>query len=286
MAFAMRHRRSWGFIARSFIDGSVFSPAILVLLGVASTFGAVPASSQPVALSPPQLDQLVARIALYPDPLLAQILTASTYWNEIPEAAAWADQHSYLKGDALANAIKADNLQWDPSVLALLPFPSVLDMMARDPAWTEQLGNAVLTQREAVMDAVQRMRHKAMQYGYLQSNSYMRVVSDMGYIEILPVVPGVIYVPYYDPVVVFARPAAGFAVGGAIRFGPGITIGAGFVPWGWASPGFLWPSNAIIIDRYPWGRTWANRPVYVHPYAHPWVRAAGPRVEVHGFRRR
>jgi hypothetical protein len=114
-------------------------------------------SVQPVALTPSQLDQLVARIALYPDPLLAQVLTASTYWSEIPEAASWADQHSYLKGDALAQAMQADHLQWDPSILALLPFPSTLDMMAHDPAWTEQLGNAVLTQDPEVMDAMQRM---------------------------------------------------------------------------------------------------------------------------------
>ncbi len=95
-------------------------------------------------LTPQQLEQLVARIALYPDPLLAQILTASTYWNEIPEAAAWVNQHSYLVGDALADAIRADNLQFDPSVLALVPFPSILNMMAEDMAWTQQLGNAVL----------------------------------------------------------------------------------------------------------------------------------------------
>ena len=131
--------------------------------------------AQPAPLSPPQLDQLVARIALYPDPLLANILTASTYWTEIPEAAAWADQHSYLKGDALAQAMQADHLQWDPSIMALLPFPSVLDMMARDPAWTQQLGNAVLTQDADVMDAVQRMRQRAMSYGYLTPNGYMNV---------------------------------------------------------------------------------------------------------------
>ena len=83
-------------------------------------------------LSPQQLDQLVARIALYPDPLLAQILTASTYWPQIPEAAAWANQHSYLHGDALAEAIRADNLEFDPSILALLPFPSILNIMAQD----------------------------------------------------------------------------------------------------------------------------------------------------------
>src|SRR6202034_2453209 len=142
--------------------------------------------AQPVALSPLQLDQLVARIALYPDPLLANILTASTYWNEIPEAAAWADQHSYLKGDALAQAMQADHLQWDPSIMALLPFPSVLDMMARDPAWTQQLGNAVLTQDAEVMDAVQRMRQHARSYGYLAQNSYINVIATGGYIQILP----------------------------------------------------------------------------------------------------
>jgi hypothetical protein len=253
----------------------------LVLIGVA-TLRTVPAFAQAAPLSPVELDQLVARIALYPDPLLAQILTGSTYWSEIPEAAAWANQHSYLKGDALANAIKADNLQWHPSILALLPFPSVLDMMARDMAWTEQLGNAVLTQHGAVMDALQRMRRKARDYGYLQSNNYERVVSDGGYIRILPIEPGLMYVPYYDPLVVFARPA----ISGAIRFGPGITIGAAFAPWGWVSPGFLWPSSAIIIDRHPWERVWVNRGAYVHPYIHPWIRPVGPRIERHEFRRR
>jgi hypothetical protein len=133
--------------------------------------------AQPVPLSPPRLDQLVARIALYPDPLLAQVLTASTYSNQICEAATWADQHSYLKGDALAHAIQDDHLPWDASVLALLPFPSVLDMMARDPAWTEQLGNAVLTQHPELMDAVQRMRRKARNYGYLKPNSYLCRIS-------------------------------------------------------------------------------------------------------------
>jgi hypothetical protein len=242
--------------------------------------------AQPVALTPPQLDQLVARLALYPDPLLAQILTASTYWSEIPEAAAWADEHSYLKGDALAQAILADHLQWDPSILALLPFPSVLDMMARDPAWTEQLGNAVLTQYPDVMDAVQRMRQLARRYGYLTTNGYINVIATGGYIQILPVNPDVLYVPYYDPLVVFAPPRPGFAVGGAIHFGPAVTIGAIFGGWGWwLGSGFAWPSHTILIDRRPWRRVWINRSEYIHPYMHPWVRPVGPRVEVHRVRR-
>ena len=145
----------------------------------------------------------------------------------------------------------------------------------------QQLGNAALTQRPEVMDAIQRMRRKAMDYGYLQPNNYLNVVSNAGYVEILPTNPGIFYVPEYDPVLVFSRPARGLVIGGAIRFGPGITIGASFAPWGWAGPGFVWPSHTVILDRHPWERHWGNREVYVHPYSRPWVRAVGPRVERH-----
>jgi hypothetical protein len=243
------------------------------------------AQGQPVALTPAQLDQLVAPIALYPDPLLAQVLTAATYWNQIPEAARWADEHRYLDRDALARAIQEDHLPWDPSVVALLPFPSVLDTTARDPVWLQQLGGAALTQRADVMDAIQRMRRRAMDYGYLQSNGYLSVVSNGGYIELRPVNPEVIYVPAYDPLLVFRRPAPGLAIAGAITFGPGITLGAAFAPWGWASPALVWPAHTVIIDRRPWERRWENREVYVHPYAHPWVRPVGPRVERHEVHR-
>ena len=243
---------------------------------------AAPAPAPPgPPLTEKQLENLVARIALYPDPLLAQILTSSTYWNEIPEAAAWANEHSYLKGDALADAIRADNLQWDPSVLALIPFPSVLNLMAQDPAWTEQLGNAILTRRADVMDAVQRLRKKAREFGYLRTNPYCTVVENDGYIEIFPVNPAYIYVPTYDPLVVFAAPRPGFFIGGAIGWGPAVVITAGFFPWGWAHPYFGWRAHAIFFDATPWGRVWANRGYYFQPYAHPWVRTVGPRVEVH-----
>ncbi|MGD0002099.1 MAG: DUF3300 domain-containing protein, partial [Bryobacteraceae bacterium] len=123
---------------------------------------------QAQVMSPGQLDNLVSRIALYPDPLLAQVLTAATYYDQIPDAAAYADQHSYLQGDELAAAIQADNVPWDPSVQALLPFPSVLDTMERDMSWTQALGEAVLNAREAVLDAVQRMRQHAHDNGNLR----------------------------------------------------------------------------------------------------------------------
>ncbi len=236
----------------------------------------------PPALAPQQLDQLVAPIALYPDGLLAQVLTASTVGNQIPDAAGWSNAHQYLKGDALAQAIRADNLNFDPSVMALLPFPSVLDYMARYPAWTQALGNAVLAQRDQVMDAAQRRRQEAYDYGYLQNNQYVRVdVAGPGAIQIVPINPAYYYVPYYNPVVVFARPRPGFFVGGAIRFGGGITIGASFAPWGWGGAGFGWREHTILVDHRPWNRTWSNRAVYVHPYAEPYHRVEGPRVEHH-----
>jgi hypothetical protein len=240
----------------------------------------------PPPMSPEQLDRLVNRIALYPDPLLAQTLTAATYWDEIPDAAAWANEHSYLHGDALSAAITADNLPWDPSVLALLPFPSVLDMMAKDPNWTGQLGNAVLVQRPDVMDAVQRLRRQAYGYGYLRSNSDIDVIDQGGYIEIDPFDPYLYYVPVYDPLIVFAPPRPGLFIGGVIRFGPAVTLGVSFGRFGWFGAGFGWRDHALLIDHRPWVRTYANRSVYVHPYAHPYVRPAAPRVERHADRSR
>ena len=235
----------------------------------------------PPLMAPQQLDQLVSRIALYSDPLLAQVLTASTYWNEISDAANWSNMHIDLTGDALNQAIQADNLPFDPSVLALLPFPSVLDIMARDPDWTGQLGNAVLDQRQDVMDAVQRMRRQARDYGYLTNNSNQDVVDNGGYIQIQPYNPYVYYVPIYNPSVVFYAPRPGFYVGGAIRFGPAIAIGPAFGRYGWFGAGFGWSSHAILIDHRNWTRTYVNRTAYVHPYAQPYVHPAAPRVETH-----
>jgi hypothetical protein len=232
-------------------------------------------------LEPQQLDDLVGRIALYPDPLLAQVLTGSTFWNEIPDAAGWANQHSYLRADELSRAMYEDNLSFDPSVMALIPFPSVLDMMARDSGWTQALGNGVLTQRPDVMDAVQRMRQKAMDSGYLESNAQYRVVEEgPGDIEILPINPGYVYVPYYDPRVVFLARRPGFFAGVGITFGPGIFVGA-FAPFGWAGPSLGWRTHDILIDHRAWGRTWGNRDRYVHSYAVPVARPVGQRVERH-----
>ncbi len=238
----------------------------------------------PPAYSPAELDRLVSRIALYPDPLLAQILAAATFPDQIPDAADWADQHHYLSGNELAAAIQADKLPWDPSVQALLPFPSVLDMMASDPSWTADLGDAFLNQQPDVMDAVQRERHKAYEYGYLRTNAQV-VVSVGPYIEILPASPEFICVPYYDPLVVFAPARPGVVVGAAIRFNFGVVIGAAFRPWGWGANRFVWNTHIVVINNVPWRRTWVNRSTYTHPYAAPRYPPQ-QRVEKHALHER
>jgi len=248
----------------------------------------------PPSYPPAELDRLVQRIALYPDPLLAQVLSASTFADEIPDAAKWADQHHYLNGPALANAISEDQLPWDPSVQALLPFPSVLAMMASDLNWTTQLGNAVLAQRQDVMDSVQRERALSMNYGYLRSNARVTVVRTGPYITIMPVNPDFVYVPYYDPAVVFIAPRPGFAIGAAINFGFGFNLGVAFQPWGWGAVRLDWASHGWFIHGAPWGRTWANRTVYVHNYPglkrfdRPGVRpaAVAPHPEGHKLEER
>jgi hypothetical protein len=231
--------------------------------------------------SPEELDRIVSPIALYPDPLLGQVLTAATFSPEIPAAARWADEHHYVPPAQLPAAIAADQLPWQPSVQALLPFPQVLSMMAGDMPWTEEIGAAFLASPDAVMDAVQRQRRVAQGYGYLRSNAQM-VVRDGPFIEILPVDPGFIAVPYYNPAVVFVRPRPGIFVGGAVRFGYGVRIEAAFAPWGWGTTRFGWGERVLIINGAPWRRTWVNRAVYAHPFvAVPRYRVAVRAPERH-----
>jgi hypothetical protein len=173
-----------------------------------------------------QLATLVSRIALYPDPLLAQIFAAAAF------------------PDQIAAAAQGSGGAFDPSVQALMPYPSVLQMMASDPGWTQALGQAVMQDQGAVMDAIQNLRREAQQYGYLQSSPQMQVVEDGGYIDIQPV-GAYMYVPMYDPLVVFARPRPGFFVGGAIRFGTGFHWVAGYNR-------FNWRSHEVVVNRQVW----------------------------------
>ena len=237
-------------------------------------------------LRPQELDRIVSPIALYPDPLLGQVLTAATFSPEIPGAARWADQHHYLPPGQIAAAIAADGLPYQPSVQALLPFPQVIGMMAADMPWTEEIGGAFLNDPAQVMDAVQRQRQLAYNYGYLRSNAQI-VVRTGPFIEIAPVDPGFIVVPYYNPAVVFAARRPGVAVAAAISFGFGVRIGAAFAPWGWGSTRFEWGNRVLIVNDAPWRRTWANRAVYVHPFtAVPRARAAARPAEQHELHER
>ncbi len=250
--------------------------AIALAFALAATTVGAPAQFR---FDTAQLDSLVSRIALYPDALVAQVLSAATYPEQIEEAAAWADGHSYLKGNALADAIEEDNLPWDASVLSLLPFPSILDTMASDEDWTRQLGEAVLEQRTGLLNEIQALRHRAKQFGYLHDTAQCRVVvTAAGDVTIMPVDPERYYVPIYDPEIVFARPRDRVTVG--IRFGPLIPIGTVFEQWGWRRSGFDWPAHALVLGGSPWLRTRENSKTYRHPYrvSHP---PAGPRVERH-----
>ncbi|HZS55568.1 MAG TPA: DUF3300 domain-containing protein, partial [Bryobacteraceae bacterium] len=162
-------------------------------------------SGQTVKLSPDQLDSFVAPIALYPDPLLAQVLAASTYPIEIVLLQRWLEKNKNLKGKQLADA--AEKEPWDPSVQALAAVPDVVKFLGDNIQWTTDLGNAFLAQQSEMMDAVQRMRRKALGKGNLQTTQQQtvetKVVENKTVVIIEPANPEVLYVPAYDPVAVY-----------------------------------------------------------------------------------
>lgn len=156
-----------------------------------------------VAFTQEELDQMLAPVALYPDSLLAQVLMAATYPLEVVQAARFVDSRPGLHGDGLARAIAP--MPWDPSVKSLAQFPSVLTMMNDKLDWTQRLGNAFLSQQVNVMDTVQNLRRKAKIAGNLQSSHQLRVVQQGPMIAIEPVNPQIVYVPYYNPVLVYGN---------------------------------------------------------------------------------
>jgi hypothetical protein len=180
----------------------------------------------------------------------------------------------------LAAAIESDHLPWDPSVQALLPFPSVLGRLTEDMPWTTQLGAAVLSQLPELMDAVQRDRHKAAQFGYLSSNKQV-LVSRGPIITIIAVRPGLYYIPVYDPAVVFLAPPPHFAAATAVDFGVGVDLAPVFRTW-WGHLDIGWDGHILRVGDMPWKRTWANRLTYVHKYPYAVTRyTPAQRVETH-----
>jgi hypothetical protein len=217
-----------------------------------------PQGPPPQILSAQQLDNLVAPIALYPDPLLSQLLVATTYPLEVVQAQQWLEQNGGLSGQALMDAARQQG--WDASVTALVAMPDVLARLNQDVRWTTDIGNAFLAQQGDVMAAVQRLRVRAQQNGKLKSTP-QQVVTDetqggQTAVQIEPANPEVIYVPYYDPAYVWGPPAWGdypyFPVSVyGYGFWPGINVGLCFGGWGgWGGWG--------------WGPNWFGRSVFVN----------------------
>ncbi len=205
------------------------------------------------------IDAIVAPIALYPDALVAQILAAATYPDQITDADKWLKDNASLKGDALMQAV--NNQPWDPSVKALTEFPSVLDNMANNLSWTSALGDVSYNQQADVMAAIQRLRKQAKDAGNLKSTSQMTVVQQSPQtIVIQPANPTVVYVPTYNPTVIYGTPyyppgysTSALVATGLISFGLGMAVGAaisgGCCGWGWNSWGCGWHGGSVTYNR-------------------------------------
>jgi uncharacterized membrane protein YgcG len=225
--------------------------------------------------TPQQLQQLVAPIALYPDSLVAQILTASTFPEQVVEADRWLQANPDLKNDALGQAV--DQQPWDPSVKALTGFPSVLGNMDKNLSWTSSLGDAYYNQQQDVMSAVQVMRKRAQGSGNLKSTEQQTVSTDgADDIDIQPVNSAVVYVPAYNPWLVYGYPVVawpgwypypGIWFGGPyLSFGIGFGIGwYGGFGWGWGHWGCNWRGGYPVYNNgryYSRSNTFYNRNAY------------------------
>ncbi len=252
-----------------------------------------PASPPPY--SPEQLDQLLAPVALYPDALVEQILMAATYPLEVGQADRWLKDpnNANLRGPNLEAALQQQ--PWEPSVKSLVPFPQVLQLMDNDLQWTEQLGDAFMAEQQAVMDSVQRLRWQAQNAGSLRSTPQQTIVVEREVIRVVPATPQVVYVPYYDPAVVYGpwpypthppvvfRPLFRLTIHeGSFSFSLGLPVLSSF--WAWER--WDWHRRVIIVDneryrRINFGRpplqagTWRHDPIHRMgvPYRSPAVRA-------------
>jgi len=229
--------------------------AVVLVLGPGTPVRGQEGEAAAKTFPPEQIEQLVAPIALYPDDLVSQILMASTYPLEIVQAARWVESNKSTKGDALANALKGK--PWDASVKSLVNFPDVLDMMNKKLDWTQDLGNAFLGQQKDVMTAIQALRKKAMDEGNLKASKEQNVTSEGDTIVIVSTDPDVIYVPVYNPTVVYGTwpypsyppyyyyPPYYRPTPTPYAFAAGIAIGAA---WGYAWGNCNWGHCDVDVD--------------------------------------
>lgn len=236
---------------------------------------AAPAATEAV-FSAEELDQMLAPLALYPDPLLAQVLMAATYPGNVADAAAWSMEHPDASGDEAVRQVA--NQPWDPSVQSLVAFPAALATLGQDPAWVQRVGDAFLAQPDAVMDSVQRLRRQAKAAGNLESNEQQRVsvqpaapaesstvvqaAAPTQTIIIEPATPQVVYVPSYNPTVVYGTwpypssppvyypPPPGYYIGNALAAGLAFGVGVAIVDSLWGDCDWGRGDIDIDVDRY------------------------------------
>jgi uncharacterized membrane protein YgcG len=244
---------------------ALFLSCSLVLVGARDGFAYQTDASisqpppQAAQQSSEQLQQLVAPIALYPDALIAQIMAASTYPDQVVAAGKWIQQHKNLQGDQLAQEV--DKQSWDPSVKALTQFPAVLANMNQNLAWTSELGDAHVNQQQELTQAIQAMRERAKQAGNLNTTAQEKVSTKGKTIAIQPAATDVVYVPQYDPWLVYGAPMAIFPgwypYPGLFLDGPGIAFGLGFgvgvfggFGWGWHNWGYDWHHDGRVVYNH------------------------------------
>jgi hypothetical protein len=261
------------------LDGSSIRPYAYSAPDASQSQSPPPPSQGAPDTTSQDLPSLVAPIALYPDALVAQILGASTFPTQVVEADRWLQQNKNLTGDALMQAV--NNQPWDESVKALTQFPSVLDNMSQNLSWTSALGDAYFNDKETVMDTIQDMRAKAKTAGNLQSNQQQTVSTQGQTIVIEPAQPQVVYVPTYNPTVVYGAPVPmyyGYApyypstgavvAASVISFGVGIAVGAaisGGWGWGWGAWGCNWHGGTVVYNHNTYisrSNTFVNRNNY------------------------
>jgi hypothetical protein len=230
-------------------------PWLLILLTAAPPWAFAQAPGAQAAFNQGEIEQLLAPIALYPDELLSQILMASTYPLEVIQADRWVKQHIDLKGNALTTALEKEG--WDPSVKSLVNFPQVLAIMNEKLDWMQKLGDAFLAQQKEVMDTIQKLRAKAQAEGNLKTTKEQKIIVEQQVIKIEPASPQVIYVPTYNPTVVYGAwpypayppyyyyPPGYVAATAAFSFAAGVAVGAA---WGYAWGGCNWGRGEVNID--------------------------------------